>query len=66
MKINAPELLARELKRRAERREYGFIAFSSSTEPWQKSEERYRLARRLLEVIASTLILRDLDILKSS
>lgn len=75
VKVNAPELLARELRRRAERREYGFIAFSSSTEPWQQLEEKYRLTRRLLEIVAhyrfpvhvltkSTLILRDLDVLR--
>jgi len=75
VKINAPTLLRKELLRRAKRKEYGFIALSSSTEPWMNIEEKYRLTRKCLQVIAefkfpvhcltkSTLILRDLDILK--
>jgi DNA repair photolyase len=75
VKINAPSLLERELLRRAKRKEYGFIALSSATEPWMRIEEKYELTRKCLEVIAkfkfpvhcltkSTLILRDLDLLE--
>jgi len=75
VKINAPTVLEKELQRRARRKEYGFIALSSATEPWMYVEKRYEITRRCLEVIAkfkfpvhcltkSTLILRDLDILE--
>lgn len=75
VKINAPRLLSKALQRRARRKEYGFIALSSSTEPWQPIEEKYQITRRCLEVIRkyrfpvhcgtkSKLILRDLDLLK--
>ena len=74
-KVNAPALLEKELLRRAKRKEYGFIALSSATEPWMRIEEEYKLTRKCLEVIVrfkfpvycltkSTLILRDLDLLK--
>jgi len=74
-KVNTPALLEKELLRRAKRKEYGFIALSSSTEPWMHVEEEYKLTRKCLEVIAkfkfpvhcltkSTLILRDLDLLE--
>ena len=74
-KVNAPALLEKELLRRAKRKEYGFIALSSATEPWMRVEEEYKLTRKCLEVIVrfkfpvhcltkSTLILRDLDLLK--
>jgi len=75
VKINAPALLERELLRRVKRKEYGFIALSSATEPWMRIEEEYGVTRKCLEIIAklrfpvhcltkSTLILKDLDLLK--
>ena len=75
VKVNAPLVLAHELKRRADKGEYGFIAVASATEPWMSLEEKYMVTRKCLEVIAryrfpvhcltkSTLILRDLDLLK--
>ena len=75
VKINAPHLLSRALHRRARKKEYGFIALSSSTEPWQPIEVKYQITRRCLDVIRryrfpvhcgtkSKLILRDLDLLK--
>ncbi len=74
VKINAPELLEKELSRRAKKREYGFIALSSATEPWMYIEEKYEITRECLKVIAkyrfpvhcltkSPLILRDAEIL---
>ncbi len=74
-KINAPSLLERELLRKARKKEYGFIALSSATEPWMHAEEKKKLTRECLKVIArfafsvhcltkSTLISRDLDLLK--
>lgn len=75
VKINAPTLLEKELARAVRKWGYGFIALSSATEPWMNIERKYEVTRRCLEVIArfrfpvhcltkSTLILRDLDILK--
>ncbi|HDM77082.1 MAG TPA: radical SAM protein [Deltaproteobacteria bacterium] len=75
VKVNGPELLRKQLKRRAEEGEYGIIALGSATEPYMPIEEKYRLTRKFLEVILefrfpvevgtrSTLIIRDLDLLK--
>ncbi|MBW1972358.1 MAG: radical SAM protein [Deltaproteobacteria bacterium] len=74
-KVNAPQLLEKQLKRRAKKGEYGIIALSSSTEPYMQIEEKMELTRKLLEIILkyrfpvevatkSTLVLRDLDLLK--
>lgn len=74
-KANALELLERQLSLRAKKGEYGFIVLSSATEAYMPTEEKIGLTRRLLETILkyrfpvhvitrSTLVLRDLDILK--
>lgn len=74
-KINAPEVLVRQLKNRARKKEYGFIAFGSATDPYLPVEKDLKLTRELLMIILrfrfpvnlltrSSLILRDLDILK--
>ena len=74
VKVNAPEVLQRQLRRRALRREYGIIALSTSTEPYMQIERRYEITRKLLEIILkyrfpvhiltkSNLLLRDLDLL---
>jgi DNA repair photolyase len=75
VKTNAPELLEKQLLRRAEKGEYGIIALASSTEAYMPIEEKAGMTRRLLEIILkhrfpievgtkSSLVLRDLDILK--
>lgn len=75
VKVNAPELLEKQLSRRAKKGEYGIIALSSATEPYMPIEEKSELTRRLLEIILkyrfpvevatkSTLVLRDWDLLK--
>lgn len=72
VKVNAPELLAGELRRRSWRRE--FIAFSGVTDCYQPLEVKYRLTRRCLEVCRdvanpvgivtkSPLVARDLELL---
>jgi len=75
VKVNAPALLEKALRSRARKKEYGFIALSSATEPWMYIEEKYCVTRKCLEIIAkyrfpvhcltkSTLIMRDVDLLK--
>jgi DNA repair photolyase len=74
VKINAPTILDKQLKRRAKKNEYGIIAFASQ-EAYPPLEERYEVTRKMLSVILrkrfpvhiitkSTLIVRDLDLLK--
>ena len=74
-KANAPEILVKQLKKRAKNKEYGLIALSTSSEPYPKIEEELKLTRTILQIIArfkfpvsiltkSTLVLRDIDILK--
>jgi len=74
IKANLPEVLEKQMRNRARRREYGIIAISTSTEPYQRIEERERLTRKVLEIALryrfpvhiltkSTLVLRDLDVL---
>lgn len=75
VKINAPELLEKQLSRRARKGEYGIIALASATDPYIPIENELKMTRRLFEIILNykfpveiatklTLILRDLDILK--
>jgi len=75
VKTNAPELLEKQLSRRAKKGEHGIIALSSATEPYMPIEEKLKLTRRLLKIILkyrfpveiatkSKLVLRDLDLLK--
>lgn len=74
-KINAPEVLEKQLRRRAKKKEYGIIAISSSTEPYMNIERKFNLTREILQVILkykfpvhiltkSTAVLRDIDLLK--
>jgi DNA repair photolyase len=70
-KINAPEILEKDLKRNKP----GTIFISSVTDPYNSCEEKYRLTRKILERLVDTehyavvqtksaLVLRDIDILK--
>jgi len=70
-KVNAPDLLKRELRRRRQ----GEVILSSVTDPYQPLEARFRLTRACLELLAmsdlsvsiltkSALVTRDLDIFK--
>jgi DNA repair photolyase len=70
VKINAPELLAREIKRKR----MGRVWVSGVCDPYQAAEKRYKLTRKCLEILAenqwpvtiqtkSSLVLRDIDIL---
>lgn len=73
-KTNAGQALERELADPAYR--VDTIAIGTNTDPYQPIERRYRIMRRILEVLSaanhpvgivtkSALVLRDLDILKS-
>jgi DNA repair photolyase len=70
-KINAPEVLEKEMRKSRP----GTIFISSVTDPYNSLEEKYKLTRRILEKLIgteffasiqtkSTLVLRDIDILK--
>ena len=72
VKINAPQVLRRELNRPGWRREE--VALGTATDPYQAAESQYRITRGILEalrdfrtpvgiVTRSPLVLRDLDIL---
>ena len=70
IKINAPEVLRRQLKRA----EKGNVMVSSVTDPYQPVEAKYKITRKCLEVLElfkfpvniltkSPLVLRDIDII---
>jgi DNA repair photolyase len=72
VKVNAPELLRKEL--RAKRWKGESIAMGTATDPYQRAEGKYRLMPRIIEALIDyrnpfsiltkgTLILRDLDLL---
>jgi DNA repair photolyase len=73
VKINAPELLATEIRRKA----LGTVWVSGVCDPYQPVEAEYRLTRQCIEIIAgnawplvvqtrSPLVVRDVDILASA
>lgn len=75
IKSNAAELLEIELRRRAQKKDYGFIVLSSSTDPYIQFEKEEKISRSLLEIILkykfpvhiitkSPLVSRDFDLLK--
>jgi DNA repair photolyase len=70
IKVNAPEVLQRQLKRVSK----GYVMLSSVTDPYQPLEKKYGLTRRCLEILLrhqfpvgiltkSPLVLRDLDLI---
>jgi len=73
VKVNTPQLLAREL----ERAKPGEVLLSSVTDPYQPLEREYRLSRACLAILQgysqfpvsiltkSALVLRDLDLLRT-
>ncbi|MBU1965212.1 MAG: radical SAM protein [Proteobacteria bacterium] len=71
VKINAPELLAKEIKRKR----MGRVWVSGVCDPYQAVEKRYELTRKCLEILVknqwpvtiqtkSSLVLRDIEILE--
>lgn len=76
-KVNAPEVLARQLRAESRAGRRGFIALGTATEPYMPAEVELRLTRRCLEVISSLrfpvhvltksdLVLRDADLLREA
>lgn len=72
VKVNAPELLSREIKRKKKAE----VWISGVCDPYQPVEDRYKLTRQCLKILMengwpfvvqtkSPLILRDLDLLRS-
>jgi DNA repair photolyase len=72
VKVNAPELLRKEL--RAKRWKGEHIAMGTATDPYQRAEGRYKLMSRIITTLTEyrnpfsiltkgTLIMRDLDLL---
>jgi DNA repair photolyase len=72
VKVNAPEVLRRELAKPTWKREQ--VALGTATDPYQAAEGRYRVTRRILEalrdfrtpvsiVTRSPMVVRDLDVL---
>lgn len=78
VKINAPEILEKELTTKlAKTKNIGSIFISSVTDPYQPVEAQYKITRKCLEVLLkhdyqeeigiltkSTLVLRDIDLFK--
>jgi DNA repair photolyase len=73
VKVNAPEVLRRELAAKRWKGEH--IAMGTNTDPYQRAEGRYELMRGILEALVDhrnpfsiltkgTLILRDVDLLQ--
>jgi DNA repair photolyase len=72
VKVNAPEVLRRELAKKSWKGHH--IAMGTNTDPYQRAEGRYRLMRGIIEALRDarnpfsiltkgTLILRDIDLL---
>jgi DNA repair photolyase len=75
VKVNAPEVLRRELA--APRWKGEHVAMGTATDPYQRAEGRYRLMPRIISALAEahnpfsiltkgTLLLRDLDLLRDA
>ncbi|HEU5299903.1 MAG TPA: radical SAM protein, partial [bacterium] len=73
VKVNAPDLLRRELAKPSWKREE--VQIGTATDPYQPAEGAYRITRRILEALRdyqtpaglitrSTMIVRDLDVLQ--
>lgn len=76
VKVNAPELLAKELKALSPEKRRSRVLLSSVTDAYQYAERKYQITRQLLETFAednypglisiltkSPLVVRDLDVL---
>jgi DNA repair photolyase len=75
VKVNAPDLLPKELRARKWLGEH--IAMGTATDPYQRAEGRYKIMRRIIETLTEfrnpfsiltkgTLIVRDLELLQKA
>ncbi|WP_276369571.1 radical SAM protein [Chryseolinea sp. H1M3-3] len=75
VKVNAVEILERQLHNRAKKNQHGIIVLSSATDPYLPIEKKYQLTRQILERIhhykfpvhiltKSDLVVRDFDLLE--
>jgi DNA repair photolyase len=75
VKVNAPDLLPKELRARKWKGDH--IAMGTATDPYQRAEGRYKLMPRIIETLTGfrnpfsiltkgTLIVRDLDLLQQA
>lgn len=76
VKINALEVLEKQLRNRTKKNEYGIVAVGSATDAYIQHEANYKITRGMLELLLrykfpvfistkSTLITRDIDLLKA-
>lgn len=75
VKINAPQLLEKQLRLKAQKGQYGIIVLASATDPYLHFEEELEITRKLLKIISfyrfpvhiitkSPLVERDFDLLE--
>ena len=75
VKINAPELLEKELSKKAKKNQHGIIFIAGVTDPYPREELELKMTRRLLEIILkykfpvhvqtkSVFVERDFDLLR--
>src|SRR5882724_13686256 len=75
VKVNALEILEKQLAARAKKNQYGFVAVGTGTDAYIHHEEKYRMTERMLDLLLKyrfpvfistkcTLIIRDIQLLK--
>ncbi len=75
VKINAPEVLERQLQFRVKKQQYGFVVLSSATDAYMPVDAKYGMTKKFLElflkyrfpvhiITKSDLVLHDMDLLK--
>ncbi len=75
VKINAAEVLERQLQFRVKKQQYGFVVLSSATDAYMPVDAKYGMTKKFLElflkyrfpvhiITKSDLILQDIDLLK--
>jgi len=75
VKSNILDILQRQLRTRAKKRQYGIVAVGSGTDAYMRQEEKFRLTEDILKLLLrhrfpvfistkSTMILRDVELLR--
>lgn len=76
VKINAPEVLEKQLKFRVKKQQYGFVVLSSATDAYMPADVKYGMTKKFLKlflkyqfpvhiITKSDGVLQDIDILKN-